>query len=290
MTGPATSVSPIDFEGSLLPILGQAYGYALKLTRNPADAEDLVSEATLLALRGLHTFQPGSQFKPWFFRILTNAHRMRWRTRARRVFTVSLDDAPELYLYTATGAANAPVDADPASGLLSRLSLESIEHAIRRLPVDYQEAAALYFSDELSYQEIAEVLNVPIGTVRSRLHRARKLLQKFLWREAVDEGVAPPPQRIVVPPRGLDRAGCEVAFMRLDDYLDRELKKDEMALVRAHLEVCALCTSEFAFETSLIKGVRDKLGRIDVPASVRSAVAQRLRVTSGEHHHHHPQQ
>jgi RNA polymerase sigma-70 factor, ECF subfamily len=283
-----TADGPIDFEASLLPILGQAYGYALKLTRNQADAEDLVQEATLQALRGLHTFRAGSQFKPWFFRILTNAHRMRWRTRARRLFTVSLEDTPELYLYAATGAANVPVERDPARDLIGRMSLESIEQAIRKLPVDYQEAAALYFSDELSYQEIAEVLNVPIGTVRSRLHRARKLLQKLLWREAVDEGVAPPSKRVIVPARGLDRAGCEVAFMRLDDYLDRELSTVEMDMVRAHLEICALCTSEFAFETSLIDGVRKKLGRIDVPPSVRSAVAQRLHLPSGEHHHRAP--
>ncbi|HWZ58136.1 MAG TPA: sigma-70 family RNA polymerase sigma factor [Gemmatimonadaceae bacterium] len=270
---------PIDFEASLLPILGQAYGYALRLTRNQADAEDLVQEATLHALRGLHTFEPGSLFKPWFFRILTNCHRMRWRTRARRLFTVSLDDAPELYLYTATDAAHTAVESDPANTLISRMSRESIQDAIRQLPVDYQEAAALYFSDELSYQEIAEVLNVPIGTVRSRLHRARKLLQQLLWRVAVDEGITPEPKKVVVPPRGLDRAGCEVAFMRLDDYLDRELAKSEMALVQAHLEVCALCTSEFAFEASLINGVRAKLRRIDVPQSFRSQLARRLKGT-----------
>jgi RNA polymerase sigma-70 factor, ECF subfamily len=270
-----TAGAPIDFEASLLPILGQAYGYALKLTRNPTDAEDLVQEAILYALRGLHTFQPGSQFKPWFFRILTNAHRMRWRTRARRVFTVSLEDAPDLYLYAATDAAHVPVEADPANSLISRLSVEEIDRAIRQLPVDYQEAAALYFSDQLSYQEIAEILNVPIGTVRSRLHRARKLLQKHLWRVAVDAGIAPPPPTITVPPR-LNRENCEVAFRRLDNYVDRELSAAEMDLVKAHLAVCALCTSEFAFEESLIKGVRDKLGRIDVPPAVRSAVAKRL--------------
>jgi RNA polymerase sigma-70 factor, ECF subfamily len=283
-----SAVETFDFEAALLPILGQAYGYALRLTRNQADAEDLVQDATLHALRGLHTFQPGSLFKPWFFRILTNCHRMRWRTRARRVFTVSFEDAPELYLYAATGAASVAVDCDPAAALISRLSHESIQHAIRQLPVDYQEAAALYYSDELPYQEIAEVLDVPIGTVRSRLHRARKLLQKLLWREAIDAGVAQAPLRVTVPARGLDRAACEVAFTRLDDYLDRELNTMEMDLVRAHLEVCALCTSEFAFEANLIDSVRNKLRRIDVPNSVRTRLSRRLRVSSGDDHHHPP--
>jgi RNA polymerase sigma-70 factor, ECF subfamily len=278
----------VDFEASLLPILGQAYGYALRLTRNQADAEDLVQEATLHALRGLGTFRPGSLFKPWFFRILTNCHRMRWRTRARRLFTVSLDDGPELYLYTATGAANVPVEADPAAELIDRMSRDAIQHAIRQLPVDYQEATALYYGDDLSYQQISEVLDVPIGTVRSRLHRARKLLQQLLWRVAVDAGIRPAPTKVVVPPR-LNREGCEVAFMRLDDYLDRELDRSEMALVKAHLEVCALCTSEFTFEASLITGVRAKLGRIDVPPAFRSRLARRLHAAHADGHGGHSQ-
>jgi RNA polymerase sigma-70 factor (ECF subfamily) len=266
----------IDFEASLLPILGQAYGYALRLTRDPADAEDLVSEATLHALRGLHTFTPGSMFKPWFFRILTNAHRMRWRTRARRVFTVSYDDSPNLVLYEASGAAGAPAASDPAGTLIARMSRESIQNAIRQLPVDYQEVAALYFGDDLSYQEIAEVLDIPVGTVRSRLHRARKRLQVVLRHVAIDAGILPATPPVVAPIPGLDPELCAMAFSQIDEYVDRELTAAEMAAVKAHLELCALCSTEFAYEAKLIDGIREKLRRIDVPQDFRSHLARRL--------------
>jgi RNA polymerase sigma-70 factor, ECF subfamily len=267
---------PVDFEAQLLPILGQAYGYALRLTRNQADAEDLVGDATLQALRGLHTFRPGSMFKPWFFRILTNAHRMRWRTRARRLFTVSYDDAPDLVLYQASGAAGVPAASDPAGELIGRMSRESIQDAIRQLPIDYQEAAALYFGEDLSYQDIAQVLDVPIGTVRSRLHRARKRLQQLLLRTAIDEGIVPATPPTVAPIPGLDPELCAMAFAHIDDYIDRELTPDEMKMVREHLEFCALCSTEFSYEAHLIDGIRDKLRRIDVPPSVRTNLARRL--------------
>jgi RNA polymerase sigma-70 factor (ECF subfamily) len=267
----------VDFEASLLPILGQAYGYALRLTRNQADAEDLVSDATLQALRGLHTFKPGSMFKPWFFRILTNAYRMRWRTRARRVFTVSYDDAPDLVLYQASGAAGVPPTSDPAGELIGRMSRESIQNAIGRLPVDYQEVAALYFGDDLSYQEIAEVLAIPVGTVRSRLHRARKRLQQLLRDVAIDEGILPATPPTVAPIPGLDPELCAKAFSHIDDYVDRELTAAEMAAVEAHLELCALCSTEFSYEAKLIDGIRDKLRRIDVPPDFRTNLARRLK-------------
>jgi RNA polymerase sigma-70 factor (ECF subfamily) len=280
-----TAGAPIDFEASLLPILGQAYGYALKLTRNPADAEDLVQESVLQALRGLHTFKPGSPFKPWFFRILTNAHRMRWRTRARRILTISYDDAPELVLYNGTGAAAVPVIEDPAGALIGRMSQEAIERAIRALPVDYQEVAALYFSESLSYQEIAGILSIPVGTVRSRLHRARKRLQQLLLREAIDAGIAPATPPVVTPIPGLDPVLCAEAFSHIDDYIDRELTAEEMEHVRAHLELCALCSTEFAYEEHLLDAVRAKLRRIDVPPAVRSAVAKRLAASRADERH-----
>jgi RNA polymerase sigma-70 factor, ECF subfamily len=281
---PQSSAATDDrhFEALLTPVLDQVYRYALSLTRNRADAEDLVQEAVLHALRGFNTFRPGSAFKPWFFRVLTNCHRMTWRARTRRLMTVSFGDAPDLFLYNGYRAAGLPVTGeDPAGQVIGRLSQDAVQRAIRRLPEEYQVAASLYFVEDMSYQEIAEVLGVPVGTVRSRLHRARKLLQQRLWRVAVDEGVIQP-VRVAVAPRGLDRAGCEVAFRRLDDYVDRELAAAEMALVRQHLEVCALCSAEFAFEASVIRDVKSKLQRIDVPGDFRSRVAKRLAAGSAK--------
>lgn len=257
--------------------MAPAYGYALRLTRNAADAEDLVQDATLHALRGFGTFMPGSNFKAWFFRVLTNCHRMTWRARMRRLWTVSAGDAPELYLYAQYGATGLPVEGDdPAGEVIGRLTQEAVLEAIRRLPADYREAAALYFTEDFSYEEIAEVLNIPVGTVRSRLHRARRLLQRALWRVAREHGVVGAPPQPQGPVRGLDRAGCEVAFRRINDYLDRELTSVEMALVREHLEVCALCSREFAFETSVINDVRTKLARLDLPADLRDRLGKRL--------------
>lgn len=272
----SVSTDNLQFEALLAPVLDQAYRYALSLTRNPVDAEDLVQDAALHALRGFRTFEPGSAFKPWFFRVLTNCHRMTWRARARRILTVSFDDAPDLFLYNQYGAAGMDVaGADPAGQVIGRLSQDSVARAMRRLPEEYRVVASLYFAEDLSYQEIAQVLHVPVGTVRSRLHRARKLLQRSLWRIAEDEGVVPS-VRVRVPARGLDRAGCEVAFRRLDDYVDRELAPAEMALVQQHLEVCVLCSAEFAFEESVLRDVRSKVQRIDVPVDLRSRVATRL--------------
>jgi RNA polymerase sigma-70 factor (ECF subfamily) len=265
-----------EFEALLAPVVGPAYGYALRLTRNRADAEDLVQEATLHAWRGFKTFQRGSAFKPWFLRVLTNCHRATWRAKARRLFTVSVDDAPDLFLYSAFRQAGLATGGDdPADQLIGRLSRDAVDQAIRRLPPDYRETAALYFTEELSYQEIAEVLSVPVGTVRSRLHRARKLLQQFLWNVAVDEGIV----RLAhprAPQFAFGSPECEHAFRRLDDYLDRELTAAEMAKVRDHLEVCAMCSSEFAFEASLVADVRQKIQRIDVPADFRQQVSRRL--------------
>jgi RNA polymerase sigma-70 factor (ECF subfamily) len=285
MTVPAPS--PVDFEAALTPILDQAYGYALRLTRNRADAEDLVQDAALQALKGLRTFRPGSMFKPWFFRILTNAYRMRWRTRARRIVTVGLGDEPDLVLYHASGAAAIPPASDPASELISRISTESIQEAIRKLPVDYQEVAALYFGDAIPYQEIADILGIPVGTVRSRLHRARKRLQQLLRRVAIDEGIVPAAPPVVAPIPGLDPALCARAFAHIDDYVDRELTAAEMEMVRAHLELCALCSTEFSYEGHLIDAVRAKLRRIDVPPSVRTSVARRLKAGEAPTMHQH---
>jgi RNA polymerase sigma-70 factor, ECF subfamily len=276
MTTDSVMTGGQTFETLLAPVLSQAYGYALSLTRNQADAEDLLQDATFQAWKGFRTFQPGAPFKPWFFRVLTNCHRMTWRARARRVVTVSFGDAPDLFLYNTFKAADIPAGGDdPAARLISTMSREAVQAALRKLPEEYRVVASLYFIEDMSYEAIAAVLGLPPGTVRSRLHRARRLLQQRLWRVAEDEGIVSG-VRAPVPKRGLDRAGCEVAFRRLDDYVDRELAEAEMKLVRDHLEVCALCSAEFAFEASVIRDVRVKLQRIDLPQDVRARVARRL--------------
>lgn len=186
----AASPSVVELEALLLPLLNSAYGTAMHLTRNRADAEDLVQEASLLACRGFGTFEQGTNFKAWFFRILTNCFYSKYRKRKREGTQLELEDSPELYLYCQTAAAGLHARTeDPATAVMSRLDSEQVGSAIDALPEEYRVVATLYFLQDFSYQEIAEVLAVPVGTVRSRLHRGRRMLQKALWTVAQERGI-----------------------------------------------------------------------------------------------------
>ncbi len=178
------------FEDLIAPILGVAYGLALRLVRNQADAQDLVQEASLQAFRGFSGFQAGTNFKAWYLRILTNCFYMRHRKKMREPQTVAIDDVEPLYLFMRTAHAGLhDRSPDPAELLMSRLDTEKIERAMAALPEEYRVVTTLYFMDDLSYEEIAEVVGRPVGTVRSRLHRGRRMLQKALWQIAEEQNV-----------------------------------------------------------------------------------------------------
>jgi RNA polymerase sigma-70 factor (ECF subfamily) len=180
-------------ESLLTPLLGSAYGVALRLARNRTDAEDLVQEAAFHACRGFHTFQPGTNFKAWFFRILTNCFYYRCRRHKSQPEMVNVEDAAELYLlFKATEHGLIAEGEDPAERVLGKLGKEQIADALAALPPEFRVVCTLYFMQDLSYQEIAEILECPVGTVRSRLHRGRRLLQQALWRIAQEHGVAIP--------------------------------------------------------------------------------------------------
>lgn len=198
---PASAASPADapagFEALLVQLLPSAYGYAFRLTRQRADAEDLLQEAALRACRGAQSFEPGTHFKAWFYRIIIRCFWEKHRTAQRRPQTVDFDDTPDLFLYKQmreTGVAAA--HEDPMGELLDRMGTERVVAAISQLPDEYGSVATLYFMEDFAYHEIAHVLDIPVGTVRSRLHRARKMLQKSLWQIAVDAGVIADMQRV----------------------------------------------------------------------------------------------
>jgi len=179
-----------SFESLLEPLLDSAYGAAYHMSRNHADAQDIVQEAAYNACRSFHQFQPGTNFKAWFFRILTNCFLYRYRRKKRGPEIVDLEDASELYMYVAAaGSGQFGPEDDPAGLVLSKISTEHVNGAIERLPVEFRVVASLYFMQEFAYQEIAEILACPVGTVRSRIHRARRMLQKSLWQMAVEHGV-----------------------------------------------------------------------------------------------------
>jgi RNA polymerase sigma-70 factor, ECF subfamily len=184
------TAAPIGFEAELVPLLDRAYGLAYSLTHDRADAEDLVQEAALLALKAFAQFKPGTNFKAWFYKILVNVFYGQLRKQRRQGETVDLETLPSLYLYGKTAELGLQHQTDdPASALFARLDTESIVTALEALPEEYRVACSLYFVQEFSYEEIAQTLDVPLGTVRSRIHRGRKLLQQRLWAIAEERGI-----------------------------------------------------------------------------------------------------
>ena len=184
-----TSVAA-SFESLFVPLTNSAFGVAIRFTGNRSDAEDLVQEATLLAFRAFDSFEPGTNFKAWFFRILTNCYYSKRRREKSRPVTTDLDDTPDLYLYARSAETGFPTAGpDPAAQLFDKLGTERVVAAIERLPEEYRVVSTLYFMEDFSYQEISRVLECPVGTVRSRLHRGRKMLQKALWHVAQEDGL-----------------------------------------------------------------------------------------------------
>jgi RNA polymerase sigma-70 factor (ECF subfamily) len=181
------------FESYLTPILTAAYGTALHMTRNADDAEDLVQETALQAFRAFDSFQEGTNFKAWFFRILTNMFINAYRKRQRgpEIDTFSeAEETPALYLFKQTQEIGLhALSPDPAALVLEKVETEQVFSAIAALPEEYRVVSALYFMEEFSYEEIAEIVGCPVGTVRSRLHRGRRMLQQALWHIAERQGV-----------------------------------------------------------------------------------------------------
>jgi RNA polymerase sigma factor (sigma-70 family) len=160
------------FEELAMPLFDALYNFARWLARDSNDAEDLVQETYLKALRSFGSFQYGSNFRAWMFQILRNTF-LSSRTRLERRMTVAMDseeDGPELAVETET----------PETILLNRSDSERVRRAIEVLPVHYREALLLCEVEEMSYLEIAEVLSIPIGTVMSRLARARKAVRESI--------------------------------------------------------------------------------------------------------------
>jgi RNA polymerase sigma-70 factor (ECF subfamily) len=180
-----------DFERDAMQYAPQLYSAALRMTRNPADAEDVVQETFLKAYRGYHTFQAGTNLKAWLYRILTNTYINRYRKQKRRPSEVELGELEDLYLYRRLGEeSGASVSAE--SEVLDRFVDNDIKEALEALPEHFRMPVLLADVDGFSYKEIAEIMDIPIGTVMSRLHRGRKALQQKLWRLAEERGLAGP--------------------------------------------------------------------------------------------------
>jgi RNA polymerase sigma-70 factor, ECF subfamily len=176
------------FERDAMPLLSGLYSSALRMTRNPADAEDLVQETVLRAYRGFAGFQEGTNLKAWLYRILTNSFINTYRKKQRQPVTVEgPDDIDEWYLFDRLGAQN--VEPSAESEVLEQLPDEDVQRALEALPEGFRMAVLLADVQGFSYKEIAEMMDIPIGTVMSRLHRGRKALEKALWDTAVERGI-----------------------------------------------------------------------------------------------------
>jgi RNA polymerase sigma-70 factor, ECF subfamily len=177
------------FQEDALPLLDSLYGAALRMTRNPPDAEDLVQETMLRAYRAFDRFEAGTNLKAWLFRILTNAYINTYRKRQREPQKVSADEVEEFDLYRELKNHDTQFEATPESIVLNSLVDSDIIDAIDDLPEQFRLAVILSDIEGFSYAEMAEIMDVPMGTVMSRLHRGRKALQKRLWELARDRGI-----------------------------------------------------------------------------------------------------
>ena len=180
------------FEQDIEGLVPQLYGMALRLARNRPDAEDLVQEALLRAYRGYHTFTAGTNLRAWLFRILTNTFINEYRRRSRRPRETELDEGGEAspYRFGAYEQVRSWARA-PEDQLIEQIFESDILEAIKDLPVIYRIPVLLADVEGLSYKEIAQTLDVPMGTVMSRLHRGRNALRKALWEYASKRGLTP---------------------------------------------------------------------------------------------------
>lgn len=177
------------------PYLDSLYSTALRLTKKPADAQDLVQEALMKAYKAYGNFEAGTNLKAWLFRILTNSYINIYRYKKRRPREVDFDDDDTMFLYHKLRGSNAAdVTQSPEEDFLKTITDSDITHALDELPEQYKEVVLLADVEGLSYAEIAEMLEIPSGTVMSRLHRGRKALQKALWDYAVTHNLVGPEQ------------------------------------------------------------------------------------------------
>ena len=178
------------FERDAMQYLDQLYGAALRMTRNPTDAEDLVQETYLKAFAAFDSFAEGSNLRAWLFRILTNSYINDYRKKQRRPFESGADDLTDRQLHEVGSHDSAGLRSAEAEAL-DRLADTDIVEAMAALPEDYRMAVYLADIEGFSYKEIAEMMQTPIGTVMSRLHRGRRQLRELLADYAVERGFMP---------------------------------------------------------------------------------------------------
>jgi RNA polymerase sigma-70 factor (ECF subfamily) len=175
----------------------QLFSTALRMTRSRSDAEDLVQETYIKGWRSFHTFQEGTNLRAWLFRIMTNTYINKYNAKKRKGTEVELDDVEELFLYKRLGSIDqSQLSSSAEDQMLELFTDDEVKNALEELPEDFRVPVLLSDVDGFSYKEISEMLEIPIGTVMSRLHRGRKAMQKMLYEYARDRGLIVEPVTI----------------------------------------------------------------------------------------------
>jgi RNA polymerase sigma-70 factor (ECF subfamily) len=190
--------APIDqaqlralFEEQALPFIDQLYGAGMRMTRNPADAQDLVQETFVKAFGAFRSFQQGTNLKAWLYRILTNTYINTYRKKQRDPYKSSTDDLEEWQLGEAQSTTSASRTSRSAEAeAIDHLPDSTVKDALQSISEDFRLAVYLADVEGFSYQEIADIMHTPVGTVMSRLHRGRRLLREKLTDYAQERGIA----------------------------------------------------------------------------------------------------
>ncbi len=177
------------FVDDAMGYMSSLYSAAMRMTRNPQDAEDLVQETYLKAYRAYGGFQAGTNLKAWLYRILTNTFINSYRAKRRRPEETELEDVEDLYLYRRLAGAEGASGRSAEEETLEHFTDDEVKRALESLPESFRLAVLLADVEGFSYKEIAEITDVPIGTVMSRLHRGRKALQKALAEYGLERGL-----------------------------------------------------------------------------------------------------
>jgi RNA polymerase sigma-70 factor (ECF subfamily) len=186
-----------QFTSDAMQYAPQLFSTALRMTRSRSDAEDLVQETYIKGWRSFHTFQEGTNLRAWLFRIMTNTYINKYNAKKRKGTEVELDDVEELFLYKRLGSIDqSQLSSSAEDQMLELFTDDEVKNALEELPEDFRVPVLLSDVDGFSYKEIAEMLEIPIGTVMSRLHRGRKAMQKMLYEYARDRGLIVEPVTI----------------------------------------------------------------------------------------------
>ena len=186
-----------QFTSDAMQYAPQLFSTALRMTRNRSDAEDLVQETYIKGWRSFHTFQEGTNLRAWLFRIMTNTYINKYNAQKRKGTEVELDDVEELFLYKRLGSIDqSQLSSSAEDQMLELFSDDEVKNALEELPEDFRMPVLLSDVDGFSYKEISEMLEIPIGTVMSRLHRGRKAMQKMLYEYARERGLIIEPETV----------------------------------------------------------------------------------------------